>query len=101
MTGTVPLRILSGRHVEAAGTEDRADAVRRPLRRLPSARRPLHPVTQGLQQRRTTPSRKFRDRAFCRLIAGNAYEVATTELTYTRLIDRFAEQMHTSLGLAA
>jgi hypothetical protein len=44
---------------------------------------------------------KFGDRQFCARLAGNAYDLATRELTYGRLIDRFAGEVKSALGLAA
>lgn len=85
---SVPLRILSGRQVEAAGTRTAqvlfeghydgmfvADQHYIPLR---------HDFTDADEA-----MRKFADAGFRNRVAANAYEFVTTELTYDRLVDRF------------
>jgi len=84
----VPVRTISGRHVEAAGTktvqilfEGRYNDYFLPdVHYIPLAK-DLHDVDEAL--------RKLRDRAYCAKLADNAYEVAIGELTYEKLIDRF------------
>jgi hypothetical protein len=84
----VPMRILSGRNVEAAGTrtvqllmEGRYDGYFQPGVHYIPLRRDLGNVDEALAT--------FRDPVVAERIAGQAYEVAVSELTYPRLIDRF------------
>lgn len=100
VSGTVPLRILSGRHVEAAGTktvqvlfEGGYDGYFQPDVHYIPLRKDFTNADEAIA--------KFRDRQFCAHVAGNAYEVATRQLTYDRLIDRFAGDVQSALGLAA
>jgi hypothetical protein len=100
VTGTVPLRIISGRHVEAAGTrtvqilfEGDYDGYFQPDVHYIPLRKDFSNADEAM--------RKFADRGYCNEIAGNAYEVATRRLTYERLIDRFAGELETTLGVAA
>jgi hypothetical protein len=98
--GTVPLRIISGRHVEAAGTktvqilfEGGYDGYFSPDVHYIPLRKDFRNADEAMA--------KFSDRGYCDRIAGNAYELATRELTYQRLIDRFAGELDTTLGVAA
>jgi hypothetical protein len=88
----VPLRVMSGRHVEAAGTKTvqilfdghydgylRADEHYIPLRK------DFSNADEAI--------RKFKDRAYSDRIAQNAYELARRELTYDVLINRFGDAL--------
>ena len=85
---TIPVRTISGRHVEAAGTktvqilfEGGYNGYFQPdVHYIPVAK-DLHDASEAL--------RKLRDHAYCAKLADNAYEVAVGELTYATLIDRF------------
>jgi hypothetical protein len=88
----VPIRIISGRNVEAAGTrtaqvlfEGRYDGYFKPDVHYIPLKKDFSNLDDVL--------RKFRDVPFRRAIADRAFEVAATELTYPRLIDRFAEAL--------
>ena len=88
----LPIRILSGRNVEAAGTrtvqilfEGRYGGYFEPDVDYIPLRTDLRDADDAV--------RKFRDEALCARIADHAYEVATGSLTYQHLIERF----HTAL----
>jgi hypothetical protein len=83
----VPMRILSGRNVEAAGTrtvqmlfEGSYDGYFHPDEHYIPLKKDFSNVDEAI--------RKFRDRGWSAAIADNAYRFATTELTYDRLIGR-------------
>jgi len=84
----VPMRIISGRNVEAAGTrtvqilfEGDYGGYFRPDEHYIPLRKDFSNADEAVA--------KFRDTAFAARIADNAYDVARSELTYDRLIDRF------------
>ena len=88
----VPIRIVSGRNVEAAGTrtvqmlfEGGYDGYFQPDEHYIPLKKDFSNVDEAL--------RKFRDEAYCRRVTGNAYELAMTELRYDRLIDVFADTL--------
>jgi hypothetical protein len=83
----VPLRILSGRNVEAAGTrtvqllfEGHYDGYLRPDEHYIPMKKDFSDAGEAI--------RKFRDLAFCAKLVDNAHAVAQS-LRYDRLIDRF------------
>lgn len=84
----VPIRIISGRNVEAAGTktvqilfEGHYDGYFKPDVHYIPLKKDFSNFTEVME--------KFRDEAYCRTITDNAYELAVKELTYAKLIDRF------------
>jgi hypothetical protein len=84
-----PLRIMSSRHVEAAGTrtvqllfEGRYDGYLEPDIHYIPLKKDFSNAADAID--------KFRDRGFCQAVADNAYTLVTAELRYERLIDRFA-----------
>jgi hypothetical protein len=88
----VPIRIMSGRNVEAAGTktaqvlfEGRYDGYFEPDVHYIPLKKDFSNIDDVL--------RKFRDESFRRGVADRAFKVATTELTYPRLLDRFASAL--------
>ncbi len=88
----VPLRVMSGRHVEAAGTrtaqilfEGHYDGYFRPDEHYIPLRKDFSNADEAV--------RKFKDRAYACRIADNAYSLARQELTYERLIDRFSRAL--------
>jgi hypothetical protein len=89
---SVPIRIMSGRNVEAAGTktaqvlfEGRYDGYFEPDVHYIPLKKDFSNIDDVM--------RKFRDTAFRSEVADRAYHVATTQLTYPRLIDRFADAL--------
>lgn len=83
----LPIRILSGRNVEAAGTktvqilfEGRYGGYLEPDVHYIPLRKDLSDADVVIE--------KFRDTGFCAKLVDNAYAVAVGELTYMRLIDR-------------
>ena len=86
----IPVRTISGRHVEAAATkttqvlfEGRYSGYFEPDVHYIPLRKDLADLDDVL--------RKLRDAGYCRKLADNAYETAIAELTYERLIDRFRD----------
>jgi hypothetical protein len=86
----VPLRIMSGRQVEAAGTktaqvlfEGRYDDLLQPDVHYIPLKKDFSDVDEAM--------RKFSDVEFRGRVAEHAYEMARAELTYDRLIDRLHE----------
>lgn len=86
--GHVPLRILSGRNVEAAGTrtvqilfDGHYDGYFKPDEHYIALRKDFSNVDEVI--------RKFKDPSFSDHVADNAYRLVSSELTYTALIDRF------------
>jgi hypothetical protein len=89
---TVSGRIITGRHAEAAGTktvqllfEGIYGGFFEPDVHYIPLRRDLSNADEAVA--------KLRDDGYCARIVENAYEVATTELTYDRLIRRLEEAM--------
>ena len=88
----VPMRIISGRNVEAAGTktvqllcEGRYDGYFQPDVHYIPLKKDFSNADEAIA--------KCRDEALCERITANAYEVALEQLTYARLIDRFADAL--------
>ena len=87
VTGALPLRIISGRNVEAAATrtvqllfEGEYDGYLRPDEHYIPLRKDFSNISEAIE--------KFRDHAFCRRISDNAFRLATTEFTYAALVGR-------------
>jgi len=88
----IPLRVMSGRHVEAAGTrtvqilfEGLYDGYLRPDEHYIPLRKEFGNADEAV--------RKFMDRPYAERIADNAYNLARQELTYDVLIDRFSDAL--------
>jgi hypothetical protein len=86
----VPMRILSGRNVEAAGTrtvqllmDGHYGGYLRPGEHYIALRRDLSNVDEAVVQ--------FRDERLCERLTDAAYVVAREQLTYARLVGRFQE----------
>ena len=89
---SVPIRIMSGRQVEAAGTrtvqilfEGRYDGYFDPDVHYIPLKKDFSNADEAI--------RKFRDPALCEELTGRAHRVATEQLTYRTLIDRLAGEM--------
>jgi hypothetical protein len=83
----VPLRIISGRNVEAAATrtvqllfDGHYDGYLRPDEHYIALRKDFSNLGDALA--------KFRDRAFCARLIDHAYELAAAEFTYQALVGR-------------
>lgn len=92
----VPIRILSGRNVEAAGTrtvqmllEGEYDGYLRPDEHYIPLRRDFSNADEAV--------RKFRDDAYCERVTTNAHDLVMAEFRYDRLVDRFAEMLRSVL----
>jgi hypothetical protein len=92
----VPIRIISGRNVEAAATrtvqllfEGVYDGYLQPDEHYIPMKKDLSNVDEALE--------KFRDDAYCRRVTAQAYELAMTEFRYDRLIDVFADTLGSSI----
>ena len=88
----VPVRTISGRHVEAAGTktvqilfEGYYNGYFEPDVHYIPLKKDFSDTNEVFY--------KFQDEGFCRHLAENAYAVVTQELTYEKLIDRFYEAL--------
>jgi len=86
----VPIRIISGRNVEAAGTktaqilfEGHYNGYFKPDVHYIPLKKDFSNFAEVME--------KFRDERYCRAITDNAYEVVVKELTYEKLIDTFAD----------
>lgn len=86
---SVPIRIISGRQIEAAGTrtvqilfEGRYDGYFLPDEHYIPLKKDFSNADEAI--------RKFRDPALCAALTARAHQVALEQLTYERLIDRFA-----------
>jgi hypothetical protein len=86
----VPLRIISGRNIEAAATrtvqllfEGEYDGYLRPDTHYIALEKDFGNAGDAIA--------KFRDRAFCRRLTDNAYELAMREFTYDRLVGRLRD----------
>jgi hypothetical protein len=91
-TTRVPMRILSGRNVEAAGTrtvqilfEGWYDGYFQPDVHYIPLKKDFSNVDEAIA--------RFRDCAFAERIADNAYDLVTREFTYNRLLTRFHEAL--------
>jgi hypothetical protein len=89
---SVPIRIMSGRQVEAAGTrtvqilfEGRYDGYFEPDVHYIPLKKDFSNADEAI--------RKFRDDALCDELTERAHRVATEQLTYGVLIDRLANEM--------
>jgi hypothetical protein len=90
--GAVPLRIISSRHVEAAGTrtaqvlfDGEYDGYFKPDVHYIPLRKDFSNAADAIA--------RFRDPEVRETVADNAYQLAHAELTYDRLIDRFASTL--------
>ena len=88
----VPVRTISGRHVEAAGTktiqilfEGNYNGYLQPDKHYIPLKRDFSNIDDAIA--------KFRDRDYAKQIAENAYKIATQQLTYKILIDQFYEAL--------
>lgn len=92
-----PVRVISGRHVEAAGTKtvqilfpgDYSGFFQPDVHYL-ALEKDFSNIDDVM--------RRFRDDDVCRSIAENAYRVAVEELTYERLLDRFLDALRPLLS---
>jgi hypothetical protein len=96
---SVPMRILSGRNVEAAGTktvqllfEGQYDGYLEPDQHYIPLAKDFSNVDEAVE--------KFRDRGFCARLADNAYRMANELMPYPRLIDRFRAAVQPLVGSA-
>lgn len=88
----VPGRMISGRHVEAAGTKTVQILLEGDYNGY--FQPDVHYIPLKKDFRNTDEViAKFRDEGYCQHLAYNAYQVATQELTYEKLIDRFYEAL--------
>ncbi len=88
----VPLRIISGRNAEAAGTKTVQVLLEGEYNNY------FRPDVHYVPLRKDFGNaddvfRKLRDPSYCEQIAQNAYEVAMAELTYGRLIERLRQEL--------
>jgi hypothetical protein len=88
----LPLRIISGRNIEAAGTrtaqvlfDGHYDGFFEPDVHYIPLRKDFSNIEEVMS--------KFHDEAFREAIVNNAYRVAVDQFSYDRLIDRFAESL--------
>ena len=88
----VPIRVIGGRHVEAAGTktvqilfEGYYDGYFQPDVYYIPLKKDFSNVDEAMA--------RFRDEGYCQILTDNAYNVAVQELTYEKLIDRFYEAL--------
>jgi len=88
----VPLRVMSGRHIEAAATktvqilfDGHYDGYLRPDEHYIPLRKDFSNADEAV--------RKFKDRAYAARIADNAYNLVRQQLTYDVLIHRFADTL--------
>jgi hypothetical protein len=88
----IPLRVMSGRHVEAAGTrtvqilfDGRYDGYLNPDEHYIPLKKDFSNVDDAV--------RKFVDRPYAERIADNAYHLARQELRYDVLINRFSDAL--------
>jgi hypothetical protein len=84
----VPLRILSGRHVEAAGTKTAQVLMAGRYDGLFVADEHYIPFDRDFSDI-DEAMRKFADRSFREDVAERAYRLVREQLTYERLVDRF------------
>ena len=87
---TIPLRILSGRHVEAAGTKTAQVLIAGHYDGLFIADEHYIPLERNFSNA-DEAMRKFADISFRNAVADRAYEFTRAELTYDRLVDRFRD----------
>jgi hypothetical protein len=95
-----PMRIMSGRIVEAAATrtvqilfDGHYDGYFQPDEHFIPLKKDFSNIDEAICG--------FKDRSYAEKIANNAYELAMAELTYDRLLDRFAKQLHETVGSPA
>lgn len=86
----IPIRVLSGRNVEAAGTktvqllfEGHYDGYYEPDVHYIALKKDFSNIDDVMA--------KFRDQALCQALTDRAYDVTVNELTYPKLIDRFGD----------
>jgi hypothetical protein len=92
----VPVRMISGRHVEAAATrtvqlliEGRYSGYFEPDVHYVPLLRDLSNIDEAVE--------KFQDAAHCERLCDNAYDVVRAELTYERLIARFLRALRDAI----
>lgn len=88
----IPLRIISGRHAEAASTrtvqilfEGHYNGYFQPDEHYIPLKKDFGNIDDVIA--------KFRDQSYCREVTENAYQLAVQELTYDKLIDRFYDAL--------
>jgi hypothetical protein len=84
----VPLRIITGRNIEAAGTktvqllfEGNYSGHFHPDEHYLPIRKDFSNIEEAME--------KFRDRSYCNKLTDNAYDLVMQEFTYQKLIDKF------------
>jgi hypothetical protein len=89
---SIPMRIISGRHVEAAACktvqilfEGRYNGYFQPDEHYIPLQKDFGNIDEVMH--------KFRDDSYCERIINNAYDVVRSDLTYDRLIDKFSAEM--------
>jgi hypothetical protein len=92
----IPLRSISGRHIEAAGTktvqilfEGHYDGYLQPDVHYIPLRKDLSNIDDVMQ--------KFHDHAYCQQLVERAYALVREHLTYQKLLDRFHQALLTVL----
>jgi hypothetical protein len=90
--GLISGRMMSGRHVEAAGTktlqilfEGYYNGYFKPDVHYIPLKKDFSNIDEAIA--------KFRDQSYCHKIIENAYEMAIKELTYEKLIDKFYDAL--------
>ncbi len=89
---SIPMRIISGRQVEAAACktvqilyEGRYSGYFQPDIHYIALKKDYSNITEVIE--------KLRDDDYCEQITGNAYEVALAELTYDKLVEKFSRSL--------
>jgi hypothetical protein len=93
----IPLRVISGRNIEAAGTKTVQILFEGEYSGY------LHPNVHYIPLKTDFSNidaaiEKFRDEAFCHKITDNAYDIALQELTYETLIAKFYAKLREILS---
>jgi hypothetical protein len=93
---SIPMRIISGRQVEAAACktvqilfEGRYNELLCPDEHYISLKKDFSNIAEVME--------KFRDDTFCARLIDNSYEVVLSELTYGKLVGQFRELLNTVL----
>ena len=88
----VPIRIVSGRQVEAAGTKTVQVLMRGEYGGYFAAEEHYIPLEKDFSNL-DEAAQRLRDDALCDRLTENAYAVAHDRLTYAKLLDRFADRL--------
>jgi hypothetical protein len=89
---SIPMRIISGRHIEAAACKTVQVLFEGRYNGYFQADEHYIPLKRDFSNIEEVV-RKFRDDAYCEILVDKAYEIVMNELTYDQLIEKFSSEL--------